>query len=185
MSWHLVPLAGVAPSPWRNGGGSTRELLAWPAAADWQVRISVADVERDGPFSRFDGIERWFAVLRGRGVTLRIGGDSQTLDAGSEPLRFYGGAPVQCGLVDGPTRDFNLMAPPGRARLRRLRGRQQLACAAGSLVGLYAHGESVRVVVDGEAATTVPAATLAWRQLDAPAHLLLDAPETLWMEVVP
>ena len=30
------PLADVAPQPWRNGGGVTRELLAWPAAGDWR-----------------------------------------------------------------------------------------------------------------------------------------------------
>jgi hypothetical protein len=32
MSWHTVHLADVPPSPWKNGGGTTRELLAWPSA---------------------------------------------------------------------------------------------------------------------------------------------------------
>ena len=30
MSWNLVRLADLAPQPWKNGGGTTRELLAWP-----------------------------------------------------------------------------------------------------------------------------------------------------------
>ena len=33
-----VCAADVAPQAWRNGGGSTRELLAWPAGADWRLR---------------------------------------------------------------------------------------------------------------------------------------------------
>jgi environmental stress-induced protein Ves len=41
--------------PWKNGGGVTRELLAWPGGGDWQVRISVAEIEADGPFSSFPG----------------------------------------------------------------------------------------------------------------------------------
>ena len=47
MSWNLVQLADVAPQPWKNGGGTTRELLAWPDAASWRVRLSVAEVAAD------------------------------------------------------------------------------------------------------------------------------------------
>ena len=56
MSWALIRLNEVAPVPWRNGGGVTRELLAWPSPGDWALRISVAEVERDGPFSRYPGV---------------------------------------------------------------------------------------------------------------------------------
>ena len=66
-----VRLADCPPQPWRNGGGVTRELLAWPQAADWRLRVSVADIERDGPFSPFPGVDRWFAVIEGDGVELR------------------------------------------------------------------------------------------------------------------
>ena len=69
-----VRVVDTAPQAWRNGGGSTRELLAWPAGADWRVRVSVAEIGADGPFSAFDGVERWFAVLSGAGVVLsRVG----------------------------------------------------------------------------------------------------------------
>ena len=73
MSWHTVALADVAPSAWKNGGGTTRELLAWPSPADWVFRLSVAEVQADGPFSSFAGVQRWFAVLSGAGVRLRLG----------------------------------------------------------------------------------------------------------------
>jgi environmental stress-induced protein Ves len=42
MSWHVVQLADVAVMPWRNGGGVTRELAAWPARDAWHWRMSVA-----------------------------------------------------------------------------------------------------------------------------------------------
>jgi uncharacterized protein len=57
----LVRTADVPAQPWRNGGGVTRTLLARPRGDAWQVRVSVADVAVNGPFSRFPGVERWFA----------------------------------------------------------------------------------------------------------------------------
>jgi uncharacterized protein len=40
----LVRVAEIAPVAWRNGGGVTRELLAWPDPEDWLLRVSVADI---------------------------------------------------------------------------------------------------------------------------------------------
>lgn len=183
MNWQLVALSKVAASPWRNGGGSTRELLAWPRGAGWRVRMSVADVEADGPFSAFPGIERWFCVLDGEGVTLRLGSDAHTLRADSAPFRFDGGAAVDCTLLAGATRDFNLMAAPGRAQLRRIAGPQRLRPAPGSLVGLYAHRSGARIA--GEAQCLgVPAGTLAWCVVPAAVELQVDADDALWMEVL-
>ena len=109
MGWHLTALADVAATPWRNGGGITRELAVWPPQGDWQWRISVAEVAASGPFSRFVDVERWFAVLSGAGVRLEIAGQAHTLDAASAPLQFDGAANTQCTLLAGPTQDFNLM----------------------------------------------------------------------------
>jgi environmental stress-induced protein Ves len=106
---HTVSLAGAQPQPWRNGGGLTHELLAWPGAGDWQCRISVARIDQSGPFSAFPGVERWFAVLSGEGVVLRFGKRRTMLTAGSEPLRFDGASAPGCDLLDGPTQDLNLM----------------------------------------------------------------------------
>ncbi len=118
----LVALAQVAAQPWRNGGGVTRELLAWPpgSAGAWLLRVSVADIDRDGPFSAFPGVQRCFAVLEGAGVVLGLAGAEHTLTAGSAPLAFDGAAAPACRLLDGPTRDLNLMVrgAAGRAVMR-------------------------------------------------------------------
>jgi len=102
-------LFDIPPQPWKNGLGLTRELLTLPAGGDWSVRISVADVTADGPFSIYPGIERWFAVIEGAGVRLEIDGVTHDLAPVSPPLRFDGAAPTTCRLADGPTRDLNLM----------------------------------------------------------------------------
>ena len=105
----IVRLIDAAAQRWRNGGGLTRELLAWPSAGEWQVRISVADIEADGPFSCYPGVERWFTVLQGSGVELHVDDTTVRLTRGDAPLRFDGGAAVHARLINGPTRDLNLM----------------------------------------------------------------------------
>ena len=72
MSFQCIAQADVMPQAWRNGGGQTRELLAWPHGADWSVRISLADIEADGPFSPFPGVQRWFAVRAAASATSTV-----------------------------------------------------------------------------------------------------------------
>lgn len=185
MSWNLVALADAVPSPWRNGGGVTRQLLAWPGGEDWRVRISVADIAADGPFSRFPGIERWFAVLEGAGVDLRVGSQGQRLDPRSAPLRFDGAEDADCRLVAGPTRDFNLMAQPGRARLLRTAGHTRWQASEGALVALYGHACLATLREGDGPIIQVPPATLAWRVLPHASQGEVEGDDLLWMEVLP
>lgn len=116
----LVIAAGsVAPQPWRNGGGQTRELLAWPDAARWQLRISRADITASGPLSAYPGVERWFEVLSGEGLVLHMPtADRHTQDhllqVGHIPLHFDGALAPGCTLLGGPTQDLNLMVRSGQ-----------------------------------------------------------------------
>lgn len=182
--WNLVALADVAPTPWRNGGGSTRELLAGPDAQDWRWRFSVAEVEQAGPFSSFPGVQRWFAVLSGAGVRLRIGDDVHSLDATSPPFTFDGGAAVDCELAGGPTQDFNLMARGGSATLRRVSGEHAVTVNAMSLIAVYPVSIGATAVFFHQE-TAIPAQTLAWRLVQRDEPLQLTARDALWMEVRP
>ena len=184
MSWRLIPLAGVAPQPWRNGGGITRELLAWPTRENWQMRISVAEVHENAPFSRFGGIERWFAVLEGAGVALRLPGQVHQLTRFSDPFRFDGGERVYCALLDGASRDFNLMAAPGKARLRRVRGSLPVSTSEPALVAVYAHAYSAHVAFSAES-MEVPAGHLAWRLQDRDLTGTVHGLDALWVEATP
>ena len=120
MSLRQIRLADIAPRPWRNGGGRTRELLAWPEGPDRLMRISVADIDADGPFSVFAGVLRWFAVLEGAGLVLSFADGERGLTPDSDPLRFDGALAPGCRLIDGHTRDLNLMLRAGvRGALER------------------------------------------------------------------
>jgi hypothetical protein len=103
---------------WKNGGGWTTEIAAHPAGADeFAWRVSVAEVEVDGDFSRFPGVDRSILVLAGAGMTLAVDGAPEALlRAGGEALAFPGDVPARCRLVAGPTRDLNVMTR--RAALR-------------------------------------------------------------------
>lgn len=105
----IVETDRVSPQPWANGGGLTRELLREGGGHDWTLRLSVADIDRDGPFSALPGVVRWFAVLEGAGVALAFADGERVLRAGDPPLRFDGADAPGCRLLAGPTRDLNLM----------------------------------------------------------------------------
>lgn len=119
MSWQRIALGAVTPQAWRNGGGTTHELATWPSADDWRWRVSVARIDRDGPFSAFDGVQRWFAVLTGDGVHLTWPSHQVTLTPQSPPLSFAGSPACEATLIGGPTLDFNLMARGLIAHLTR------------------------------------------------------------------
>ena len=184
MNWQLVRLDEVPASPWRNGGGVTRELLAWPQAADWTCRLSVAEVTQDGPFSRFDGVQRWFAVLDGAGVRLGLDGQWVDLRPDSAPFGFDGAVPVDCRLLTGPTRDFNLMVrqPLGPALMRRIKGEWSTTLKTTKIIAIYSitTGAEARF---GLKTTALPAGCLAWQLVPAGADVGLSAAEALWMEI--
>lgn len=176
MSWSFVCLADAPPQPWKNGGGTTRELLAWPSATDWRVRLSVAEVQADGPFSRFEGVRRFFAVLSGAGVRLAVDGQVHALTPASDPLAFDGGAGTQCALLGGATQDFNLMVRGRDAVLQRAKAPVVLAASPALLQAVYAVSAPAQL---GE--LTLTSHTLAWR-LGGQA-ITVQGSDVLWMEV--
>ncbi|KRA59777.1 hypothetical protein ASD79_09510 [Caulobacter sp. Root655] len=112
-------------TPWKNGGGVTREVAAFPPGAgmdDFEWRISLADVAADGPFSAFPGVDRVLTVIEGAGLVLDVDGLAVTLDVAAPPLAFAGEARVEARLTGGPIRDLNLMVRCGgwRAQARRM-----------------------------------------------------------------
>lgn len=109
MTVTVIHTLDVPPQPWKNGGGSTRELLAWPTAQGWQIRISLADIVQDGAFSAFPGVQRWFGVVQGAGVGLEYSDRQVRQTPASEALQFDGAHAPFCRLLSGATQDLNLM----------------------------------------------------------------------------
>ena len=108
----LIPADAMRRMPWKNGGGVTTEIAIAPAGAtldnfDW--RVSTAQVDAAGPFSRFAGIDRSLAVIAGGRLTMhRADTEAVTLAPGEAPVRFPGEADVHATL-DAPLSDFNVM----------------------------------------------------------------------------
>ncbi|HEX7391269.1 MAG TPA: HutD family protein [Acidiphilium sp.] len=122
----VVRAAGRRAMPWKNRGGTTFEVAAFPVGSgldriDW--RISMALVETNGPFSVFPGIDRTLAVLAGDGIALSIAGDPPViLTRTSAPHSFAADAPTEGRLTGGAITDLNVMTRRGRFthRLTRL-----------------------------------------------------------------
>ena len=153
----LIPVDSVPAQPWRNAGGSTRELFVWPSHDAWQLRISVADIVADGPFSAYPGVDRWFAVLQGQGVVLHLGNERIVLDAHSAVQHFDGALAPQCSLLRGATRDLNLMARRacGQASMHRVKGVDEWFSAA-PFRALFVTEPTVLQIDDADAARLPP-----------------------------
>jgi environmental stress-induced protein Ves len=115
----LIRAADLLAAPWKNGGGVTREIAAYPHAAGYDTfvwRVSLADVAQAGPFSRFAGIDRTLVLLSGAGMLLdEAQGRTHALKQPFDIARFAGETAIDARLVDGATRDFNLMVRRGAA----------------------------------------------------------------------
>ncbi|RJT44023.1 HutD/Ves family protein [Rahnella woolbedingensis] len=103
--------AGLPVSPWRNGGGETREIISYPPGkSDFDWRISIATIAQDGPFSAFGSIDRSITLLSGEGVHLQALPDiDHTLDTCGVPFSFSGDIALSARLLGGVTTDFNVM----------------------------------------------------------------------------
>ena len=155
----LIRTDDVSLQPWRNGGGQTRELLAWPSADQCNLRIALADIDVDGPFSVYDGIERWIVVIAGVGMELRFSDGDRLLHLGDDPLQFDGADAPDCRLLDGATRDLNLLVQGGLGAMRAVQpgiAWNEDYAMRGVFTTVSGRWQA------GEATCTVPAMTLLW-----------------------
>jgi len=98
--------------PWRNGLGSTVELLAETPNKneDFSWRLSIASVANDGPFSDFSGYDRTLLLLEGSGITLnKPNGIFKVLNSSLDYANFKGEDLIDATLHNGPIKDFNIM----------------------------------------------------------------------------
>jgi uncharacterized protein len=95
---------------WKNNLGWTREILRMPNEDDFDWRVSIAEIDHDCGFSAFPDHDRILVLLEGNGMRLRfVGGRDEILLPPRQRVRFGGEEDVSCELLEGPTRDFNLI----------------------------------------------------------------------------
>lgn len=110
MSTELITPEHWQTQRWQNGGGITHQLCRQDDEQGLLWRLSIAEVASDGPFSRFDNIDRIILLLDGKGFCLHgVGAKPQVLDTPLKPFTFAGETAIHCSLLNGAVRDFNLM----------------------------------------------------------------------------
>lgn len=152
----LLRAASYPAMPWKNGAGTTREIVrdAGDGLGGFGWRVSIADVGAPGPFSAFTGYQRIISVLEGEGMRLNVDGlDSRDLRA-RDAFAFDGASAVECTLLGGAIRDFNLIYSPTRYRARlqwqKVDGVAHFFSSA-STVLLFSAGEGLHVSLDAAA----------------------------------
>jgi uncharacterized protein len=175
MAAERFDLRDIAPQPWKNGAGLTREIAVGPrgaSAADFDWRFSVAEVERAAPFSIFPGIDRCIVLLAGAGLHLRSDDRSldHRLDTVGAPFHFSGDVPLAATLLGGASRDLNVMTRRGVLR-------SEVVCHR-SAARLHADGPALLLCCTGHWRSDDPAAPvlgpqqgLLWRFGMAPIHV--------------
>lgn len=172
MTLEFFDLATVPATPWKNGGGCTRELACWPPASaaaggmdSFGWRVSVATIAAPGPFSAFAGVDRQIMLLGGDGVHLTSSGWQHMLAERWQPFAFSGDEAVDCTMLGGTSTDFNLMLRRGawKGTLQVLRS-EPPPTGAGLCMVLQGQWQaeqaeqSARVLMEGQGAWWLDAA---------------------------
>jgi environmental stress-induced protein Ves len=108
----IITPAQFKTIPWKNGQGETTELAINESGSldnfDW--RLSIASVVKDGVFSNFDGYYRNLVLIEGEGLSLTH--DEQKTDVLKKRLdvaSFSGGCKTFGKLTHGAIKDFNII----------------------------------------------------------------------------
>ena len=183
----IIRFASLAAVAWKNGGGLTREYAVGPAGAgldafDW--RVSAADVGKDGPFSRFDGVDRTLAVLDGDGLELRFAHQTAWLSPTSDAFAFPGDVPAEARLTGGPIRDLNVMTRRAawRHAVRRLTLRADEGVGLGGDVNLVVAEEPCALRI-GDRREALARGDAALTQ-DGPLSIAIESPSPTRIIVV-
>jgi uncharacterized protein len=139
--------------PWKNGGGTTRDIVVEPPGAsleDFDWRMSLAQVDRDGPFSRFDNVDRTLVLLSG---TMTLHDQERRIElVRGEPVSFPGERAITATLGGGATLDLNVMTRRGRMhhRVRNALLGKRYSMKFSSRTALLLFALEGGLIVDGE-----------------------------------
>ena len=169
----IVRASALREMAWANGAGITYDVAVSPAGAglaDFDWRISLADISVDGDFSVLPGVDRVLVLIEGEGMDLTVAGQTRALEPWT-PVNFAGEAAASCTLPHGPTRDLNLMC-----RRSRVAGSVEILPGASVLDVRVQQGETVWLGVLAGAWATEAEPDLALGPRD---FIRIDRPITL------
>ncbi|WP_338767191.1 HutD family protein [Massilia sp. METH4] len=178
----LIQYASLNPTPWKNGGGCTTEILASPPGAtldDFDFRISLATIAQSGPFSIFPGVDRTLSLVDGGSVVLDVGNERKVALSDREPVvAFPGEVPVSVTVDGSPTVDFNVMTRRDRCshqvERRVFRDYSELERRSALTILFLADGDTLTVHSERERMSMVRYDAVV---LDREQHWVLEAPQ--------
>ena len=109
MTFRVIAQDAWRAQPWKNGAGITHEIWRCPDRDDYDVRVSIAEVTRSGPFSRFPGYRRWSFLIGPAPIEL-VHEQTVELVAPGNHVALPGDADVTATLRAGATRLLNVLA---------------------------------------------------------------------------
>ena len=107
----LIRHADYQTMPWKNGLGTTREICSKRLGSRMAWRLSLAQVDADGAFSEFAGMERILTVVQGQGMRL-VSPDQEYQARPFQPVAFSGGTQITGYCDSTPIENFNLIFDP-------------------------------------------------------------------------
>lgn len=117
--------------------------------------MSIAMVPERGPFSRFEGIDRWIACVAGQGMRVQVDGAWHSVPRHGDALAFAGEAECTGEPVGANVRDANLMVrrDTWRAHMSVRRGGEALPLSvegqSGRVAIVHAFDASVSAALEG------------------------------------
>ncbi|HTV85691.1 MAG TPA: HutD family protein [Dyella sp.] len=148
----LVDAASLCTQPWANGAGTTTVIASEPDHAQWQWRLSIAEIAQEAPFSSFPDTRRLFVPLDAP-IQLRFDDSHTTNLLRLAVARFDGANAPYALLPEGPTRAFNLMlrgVAQGELIARPLNGGMWLPLRAGWRWFVHVLGGHAHIDANGE-----------------------------------
>lgn len=103
-----IPASAQHTQPWANGAGTTTVIASGPDDANWQWRLSIADITQDCAFSAYPDTRRQFVPLDAP-IRLRFDNQRELSLLRLSVTHFDGADAPHAQLPEGPTRAFNLM----------------------------------------------------------------------------
>ena len=97
---------------WKNGKGTTVELVRFTESSsltDFDLRISIADINEDGGFSFFNGYKRYISVLEGKYFLLSHNNSPYFKLKQFEIHEFSGSDSTFCKVDGQHVKDFNVI----------------------------------------------------------------------------